>query len=127
MNPNHATQDKPKILIIDDMPANLDILSAALQPEGYQILIALDGEEAIKIARRALPDLILLDVMMPKIDGFETCRLLKQDQSTQDIPVIFVTAKEETESVIKGFRMGGVDYVQRPFEKEGRERKPRMN
>ncbi|MFQ6042002.1 MAG: sigma-54-dependent transcriptional regulator [Candidatus Poribacteria bacterium] len=118
MNPSPQKHNKPKILLVDDMPPNLDILSNALEPEGYQILIALDGEEAIKIARRALPDLILLDVMMPKIDGFETCRRLKQDQSTQDIPVIFVTAKEETESIIKGFRMGGVDYIQRPFEKE---------
>jgi DNA-binding NtrC family response regulator len=120
---------KAKILIVDDIPANLTILSDALEPEGYQILAAPSGEVALKVARRALPDLILLDVLMPTIDGFETCRRLKKDEETKDILVIFVTAKDETESVrfahrrlrltvIEGFRIGGVDYIQRPFEKE---------
>jgi len=118
MNSIQTTQIKAKILIVDDIPANLTILSDALEPEGYQILADPSGEVALKVARRALPDLILLDVLMPGIDGFETCRRLKKDEETRDIPVIFVTAKDETESVIEGFRIGGVDYIQRPFEKE---------
>jgi len=114
-------QTKPipaKILLVDDIPANLDILSHALEPEGYQISVAPNGEIALKIARGASPDLILLDVMMPGLNGFETCRQLKADESTADIPVIFVTAKDETESLIEGFHSGGVDYIQRPFETE---------
>ena len=107
------------ILIVDDIPTNLNILRKALEPEGYDISVAPNGEVALKIATRASLDLILLDVVMPGIDGFETCRQLKQNESTQDIPVIFVTAaRDETESIVEGFRVGGVDYITRPVEKE---------
>ncbi|MBI1923308.1 sigma-54-dependent Fis family transcriptional regulator [Candidatus Poribacteria bacterium] len=108
-----------KILIVDDIPANLNMLSDTLEPEGYDILAAPSGEVALQLVSRNLPDLILLDVMMPKgIDGFETCRQLKQEPTTAEIPVIFVTAKDETESLVEGFRVGGVDYIAKPFEKE---------
>ena len=117
MNPN-PTNPPANILIVDDQPANLSILSDALEPEGYRILAAPSGEVALDIARRVLPDLILLDVLMPGMDGFETCRQLKNEESTREIPVIFVTAKDETESVVEGFRVGGVDYIPKPFEKE---------
>ncbi|MBM3242609.1 sigma-54-dependent Fis family transcriptional regulator [Candidatus Poribacteria bacterium] len=107
------------ILIVDDIPTNLNILRKALEPEGYKISVAPSGEVALKIATRASLDVILLDVVMPGMDGFETCRQLKQNESTKDIPVIFVTAaRGETESIIEGFRAGGVDYISRPFEKE---------
>jgi sigma-B regulation protein RsbU (phosphoserine phosphatase) len=88
----------------------------ALEPEGYHILIATNGEAAIKTAASALPDLILLDVQMPGIDGFETCRRLKADAATVDIPVIFVTAQTDTEDVVKGFQVGSIDYIAKPFQ-----------
>jgi len=107
-----------KILVVDDFSTNIDMLRETLEPEGYDILAAPSGEVALKIAPRVLPDLILLDVVMPGKDGFETCRQLKNDKSTQNIPVIFITsARSETESIIEGFRVGGVDYISRPLEK----------
>ena len=106
---------KAEILIVDDIPANLNLLRQTLESEGYTIIGAPSGEVALQIAARAQPDLILLDVMMPGIDGFETCRYLKADDATADIPVIFITAKEETESLVEGFRVGGVDYITKPF------------
>ena len=116
MNPSQREQ--PKILIVDDIPANLTLLSNALEPEGYQILAAPSGKVALNIAHRVLPDLIILDVLMPGMDGFETCRRLKKEESTRAIPVIFITAKGETEGVVEGFRAGGVDYIAKPFEQE---------
>ena len=107
-----------KILLVDDTPENIKVLRQTLEAEGYSILVAVNGETAIEIAQKAHPDLILLDVLMPGIDGFETCRRLKQDETTQDIPVIFVTARAETEAVVEGFHAGGVDYIVKPFQSE---------
>ncbi|HTL56212.1 MAG TPA: sigma-54 dependent transcriptional regulator [Candidatus Limnocylindrales bacterium] len=105
-----------RILIADDIPANLNLLSDALEPAGYSILAAPSGEVALKIAKGMRPDLILLDVIMPGMDGYETCHQLKQDEATREIPVIFITAKDETQSVVEGFRAGGVDYITKPFQ-----------
>jgi len=118
MNKNAVNLMRAEILIVDDIPANLNILRQALEPEGYEIIAAASGEVALKIAARTQPDVILLDIIMPKMDGFETCRRLKADPSTADIPVIFITAKDETESLVEGFRVGGVDYITKPFESE---------
>src|ERR1700756_4316283 len=104
-----------KVLVVDDTPANLSVLTAALEPEGYEILAVPNGATALKVAARAQPGLILLDVLMPELDGFETCRHLKQNDATSDIPVIFITARGETESRVAAFRAGGVDYVVKPF------------
>jgi DNA-binding NtrC family response regulator len=109
---------RPKVLIVDDVPANLKILRDTLEPEGYRILGASNGESALKIATAALPDIILLDIVMPGMDGFEVCRRLKQDQSTEHIPVIFITVQDDNVSLAEGFRAGGVDYIIKPFEKE---------
>ena len=106
------------ILIVDDLPDNLRVLRQALEPQGYQILVASNGEVAIEIATGAHPDLILLDVQMPVMDGFEACRRLKANGTTADIPVIFVTARAETESVVQGFAVGSVDYIVKPFQTE---------
>src|SRR5882757_9625189 len=95
-----------KILLVDDVPANLSVLTSALEPHGYEILVAQNGLAALKVAAKALPDLILLDILMPEIDGLETCRRLKQDEATRDIPVIFLTARGEMESIVAGFRAG---------------------
>ncbi len=111
-------QQKMKILIVDDTPVNLDILLKTLEEENYRISVSLDGEGAIKIAPQFKPDLILLDVMMPGIDGYETCRRLKENEETKDIPVIFITAKNQTEDVVRGFAAGGVDYILKPIRQE---------
>lgn len=107
---------REKILLVDDVPANLTVLTAALEPEGYEILAAPGGLVALKVAARARPELILLDILMPELDGLETCRRLKQDEATRDIPVIFITARGEMASMVEGFRAGGVDYVVKPFQ-----------
>ncbi|HTI98207.1 MAG TPA: sigma-54 dependent transcriptional regulator [Dongiaceae bacterium] len=107
---------KEKILLVDDVPANLTVLAAALEPEGYEIFAAASGATALQVAVKARPDLILLDIMMPGLDGLETCRRLQQAESTRAIPVIFITAKNEVESLVEGFQAGGVDYVVKPFQ-----------
>jgi DNA-binding NtrC family response regulator len=109
---------REKILIVDDVAANLAVLTAALEPEGYEILAVPGGVTALKIAAKAQPDLILLDIMMPEMDGLETCRRLKANAATRDIPVIFITARNEMTSVVDGFRAGGVDYIVKPFQAE---------
>jgi signal transduction histidine kinase len=106
------------VLIVDDTPANIDVLSQILEEEGYTISVATNGQAALELAPMSHPDLILLDVMMPGIDGFETCRQLKANEETASIPVIFITAKSETEDVIQGFSLGGVDYISKPFRHE---------
>ncbi len=118
MNQNQTDLMDATILIVDDTPVNVDVLRQTLEPEDYEILVATSGEIAIQIARNEKPDLILLDVLMPGMNGFETCRQLKGEESTQDIPVIFITVKDETESVVEGFRVGGVDYIVKPFQQE---------
>ncbi|MFC1715539.1 sigma-54-dependent transcriptional regulator [Candidatus Poribacteria bacterium] len=116
---NEEQTKQPQILIVDDVPANLKVLRDALEPAGYNILAASNGEAALRIAGSALPDIILLDVMMPPgIDGYEVCHRLKQNEATQHIPVIFITMKDEKESLVEGFRAGGVDYITKPFEAE---------
>jgi DNA-binding NtrC family response regulator len=107
-----------KILIIDDNPANIRVVSDALEGKGYEILIAADGDTGVQIAGLAKPALILLDVMMPFLDGMGTCRRLKKMDSTRDIPVIFITARHDTESVVSGFQSGAVDYIHKPFHLE---------
>ena len=104
------------ILIVDDMPNNLGALLDYLTDFGFEVLVAEDGESAIEQVEYALPDLILLDVLMPGIDGFETCSRLKSNQTTKDIPVIFMTALSDAEDKVKGFSVGGVDYVTKPIQ-----------
>ena len=117
--PEHAhappSSHRPCILVVDDTPANLDILVGLLR-EDYQLKVATHGEKALKICETpGLVDLILLDVMMPGIDGFEVCRRLRQQPHTRDIPVLFITAKSETDDVVRGFEAGGNDYLSKPF------------
>jgi class 3 adenylate cyclase len=104
-----------RILIVDDTPANIQTLSGTLKEKGYQISVATNGRQALEVVGRVRPDLILLDVMMPEMDGFETCRRLKESVATRDIPVIFLTARTETEDIVKGFELGALDYVSKPF------------
>jgi len=118
MNSIPCKTQETKILIVDDTPANLDVLKQTLAREGYRISLAPSGERALKIVPLLKPDLILLDVMMPGIDGYETCRRLKRDRAHADIPVIFITAKNETQDIVEGFNAGGIDYISKPFRHE---------
>ncbi|MBD2340512.1 hybrid sensor histidine kinase/response regulator [Calothrix sp. FACHB-156] len=106
------------ILLVDDNPNNLKVLSEAIQGYGWKALMATDGESAIEQTEYAHPDLILLDVMMPGIDGFETCRRLKANPITQNTPIIFMTALSETTDKVKGLEIGAVDYITKPFQQE---------
>ncbi len=107
--------DKPLVLIVDDILNNLQIIGNTLIEEGYEISMATNGIQALSMVDTILPDLILLDVMMPDMDGFEVCRKLKDNDFTKEIPVIFLTAKNETEDIVKGFEAGGIDYIVKPF------------
>lgn len=106
------------LLIVDDDIANLQVLSNFLKEEGFQVRVARNGEQAIETVKYEQPDLILLDVMMPGMDGFEVCQQLKTDPSTQDIPVIFMTALDESVDRVKGLNMGAVDYITKPFQQQ---------
>lgn len=116
--PSPELHDTERVLIVDDVISNVELLSRALEPVGYEILVARDGEDALRIAARARPHLILMDVMMPGLDGLSTCRRLKQDPLLAAIPVIFITALDERDSVVRGFAAGAIDYVVKPFHAE---------
>lgn len=109
---------KNKILIVDDIPENVDVLRKILEMKGYSISMAPSGEVALKIAPKLRPDLILMDVMMPGMDGFDTCRKLKENPDFKNIPIIFVTGKVETEDIVDAFKAGGSDYITKPFRTE---------
>jgi diguanylate cyclase (GGDEF)-like protein len=109
------TEYRGLILLVDDMAQNLQVLCTMLGKEKYKIAIARSGQQALDMIEKVLPDLILLDVLMPGMDGFEVCRRLKKSTRTCDIPVIFLTAKTEMEDIVKGFEIGAVDYFTKPF------------
>lgn len=104
----------PVILVVDDMPSNLEVLGALLQDK-YEVVIATSGQQALAVAAEQKPDLILLDILLPDLDGYTVCARLKQQPATAAIPVIFVTVKSELDDVIHGFEVGGVDYLIKPF------------
>jgi DNA-binding response OmpR family regulator len=106
------------ILIVDDNPENLSVLGNILGKKNHNLIFAQNGVVALKIVKNRKPSLILLDIMMPNMDGFEVCRQLKQDAILAEIPVIFLTAKTETEDVVAGLKLGAVDYVTKPFNQE---------
>ncbi len=115
MNPKSDDLAGMKILLVDDIPMNIEILCRSLDSKDYQISMANSGAKALELVPKLRPDLILLDIMMPEMDGIETCRRLKADALIRDIPVIFITAKTETEDAVAGFDVGGVDYIAKPF------------
>lgn len=114
----NSLERKETILVIDDSKANLDYLNITLSDAGYNVLIAMDGTNGIEQAYNEPIDLILLDIIIPKIDGFETCRILKSNPITKDIPIIFMTALAETGQKVKGLNLGAVDYITKPFQEE---------
>lgn len=108
-------RQKNLVLAVDDKPQNLQFLGKLLSDNGYEVGLAQSGSQALSFVKKDEPDLILLDIMMPELDGYEVCRALKSDFSSRHIPVIFLTAKTASEDVVKGFDAGGVDYVTKPF------------
>ena len=107
--------EKPLIMIVDDNSQNIKVLGNILEGNGYDTAVFLNGESAIEFAKTEDPSLILLDIMMPEMDGFEVCEELKRNMATASIPIIFITAKAETEDIVKGFDLGAVDYITKPF------------
>jgi response regulator RpfG family c-di-GMP phosphodiesterase len=114
----NKAQHKAKILVVDDTPASLKLLTDIMKAEGYEVRSAISGELALNAASSNPPDLILLDIRMPEIDGFEVCRRLKAAPVTQDVPVIFVSAASETDEKVQGFQLGAVDYVTKPYQRD---------
>lgn len=104
-----------RILIVEDAPANIQSLSAMLREKGYQISVATNGRQALQVLGRVKPDLVLMDVMMPEMDGYEACRQMKESPEWKEIPVIFLTARSDSEDLVRGFDLGAVDYVAKPF------------
>ena len=113
-NPQTATS-RGKILIVDDTPFNLKLLSAILKPEGYHVRQANSGEAALRVVQIEKPDLILLDINMPEIDGYEVCKQFKTIPQVRDVPVIFISALDDVLNQVKAFEVGGVDYLTKPF------------
>ena len=111
----NASPADSRVLIVEDAPANIQALTAILREKGYAISIATNGRQALDVLAAVRPDLILLDVMMPEMDGFETCTRIKASAQWRDIPIIFLTAKSETGDIVRGFELGAVDYVAKPF------------
>lgn len=109
------SDDKPLILIVDDLLNNLQVLGNILIENGYEISMATGGPQALEMIETIVPDLILLDIMMPEMSGYEVCRKLKENHISSDIPVIFLTAKNETEDIVEGFEAGGIDFITKPF------------
>jgi len=112
---DHAASTQPLIFLIDDVTQNLQVLSEVLRQEGFRISGAGSGPAALRMLQQLQPDLILCDIMMPEMDGYEVAQRLKNDPKTQDIPLIFLTARNESEDIVKGFAAGGVDYITKPF------------
>lgn len=106
------------ILIVDDNKKNLQVLGSVLHENQYRVAMAKDGPSALRLVKKKNPDLIILDIMMPDMDGFEVCERLKEDPETKGIPIIFLTAKTELEDIVQGFTLGGVDYITKPFKRE---------
>jgi CheY-like chemotaxis protein len=104
------------ILIVDDTPANLDVLCGMLRDRGYRVRVAISGQRALTAVRAEIPDLIMLDINMPQMNGYDVCRELKRDEATQQLPVIFISALDEVVDKVKAFEAGGADYVTKPFE-----------
>jgi len=107
-----------RVLAVDDSPTILEMIQAILVAGGYEVITATDGQEALNAARSEAPDLILLDVMLPKLDGYRVCRLLKFDQKFKSIPIIMLTSKSEEQSVVTGIRTGADQYLTKPIEPE---------
>ena len=113
---DNTNKSNGEILIVDDNPINLDLLSGLLREHNYRVRAAINGRRALTAIRSCLPDLVMLDITMPEMDGYEVCRQIKADELTRDIPVIFISALDEVIDKVRAFEIGGVDYVTKPFQ-----------
>jgi CheY-like chemotaxis protein len=113
---DESIDDKPLVLLVDDVPQNIQVLHQILDMGEYSFAIATSGKETLQMVKKKLPDLILLDIMLGDIDGFEVCEQLKKDPGTAAVPIIFLTAKVGVEDKVRGFKLGAVDYITKPFE-----------
>jgi signal transduction histidine kinase len=118
MHTQNTTESTSKILIVDDQPQNLRLLATILKEKGYAVRLLREGKMVLSSVLNSPPDLILLDIMMPDMSGYEVCRQLKSDERTRDIPVIFISALDDVTDKVKGFTVGGVDYIAKPFQQE---------
>ncbi len=110
-------KEKETLFIVDDNRVNIKLLEKVLLKHGYEIITATGGKEALQLIEKRIPDLILLDIIMPEMDGYEICKKLKSSPDTCDIPVIFLTAKTETDDIVRGFNTGAADYIRKPFQR----------
>ena len=113
-----TVEDREDILVVDDKPENIRLLSVMLKEQGYKVRKAIDGEMALQAVEIALPDLILLDITMPGLNGYQVCQHLKADQKTAEIPIVFISALDEVFDKVKAFAVGGVDYITKPLSEE---------
>ena len=111
-----ATHGRVDILLVDDSPANLHLLMDILEGQHYDVRVANSGQRALAAARSSPPDIVMLDITMPDMDGYEVCRELKADDATRDVPIIFVSARDDGMDKVKAFQVGGADYVTKPFQ-----------
>lgn len=118
MNVHTEQNRKSLVMVVDDMLHNVQVVAGILRHEGFDCIPAISGDQALAVVHKRLPDLILLDIQMPDIDGFEVCRRLQADAATRDIPVIFLTARSSSSDIVKGLQLGAVDYVTKPFQPE---------
>ncbi|MEO1559162.1 MAG: response regulator, partial [Cyanobacteria bacterium J06632_19] len=118
INTLDARLNKFGILVVDDTPANLEVMGETLSLANYDVSAVTSGKRALKQLQHEIPSLILLDIQMPEMDGFETCEKIKANPNTADIPIIFITALSDTESIVKGFSLGAVDYITKPFKEK---------
>jgi two-component system, LuxR family, sensor kinase FixL len=118
MEKSTSEETPHRILLVDDDPTNLQILHQVLGGRGYKLIIAKSGEDALKIAERMKPHLVLLDIMMPGIDGYETCKRLKENPETSNAAIIFLSAMDNPEDKKKGLEMGAIDFIQKPFQSD---------
>lgn len=106
------------VLVVDDNPRNLQLISTVVGEAGYKVSAVNSGQNALKYLKLKQPDIILLDVMMPEMNGYDVCRTIKEDPGLKDIPVVFLTAKNEVQDIVTGFSLGAVDYITKPFKTE---------
>ncbi len=116
MEQRMSREDVPNVIVVDDTPANLQLLTGMLKERGYKVRPVPSGKLALQAAKNDPPDLILLDIMMPEMDGYEVCERLKADEKLREIPIIFISALNETMDKTRAFGVGGVDYVTKPFQ-----------
>ena len=108
----------PTVLIVDDNSTNIKVIAITLRSQDYKLVIATNGNNAVEMVEKTRPDLVLLDIMMPGMDGYEVCKIIKSKKENENIPVLFLTALDEKENLVKGFEAGGVDYITKPFNKD---------